>query len=48
MKDIIFTHGTNVRDFFIVPTIKYNHDGYGYCKYLTLEWLNFYVGFKWE
>lgn len=42
----IFAYGTNVRDFFIIPTIRYNDDGY--CKYLTAEWLNLYVGLKWE
>lgn len=45
MKNI-FAFGTNVRDFFAVPTIRYNNDGY--CKYLTLEWLRWYIGFRWE
>ena len=45
MKNI-FAFGTNVRDFFVVPTIRYNNDGY--CKYLTLEWLRWYIGFRWE
>lgn len=45
MKDI-FTCGMNVRDFFIIPTIRYNNDGY--CKYLTVEWLWWYIGLRWE
>lgn len=44
--DIDFVCGTNVRDFFVVPTIRYNNDGY--CRYLTIEWLNLYIGFRWD
>lgn len=45
-RNIYYAHGTNVRDFFIIPTIRYNDEG---ClKYLTFEWLNFYIGVSWD
>lgn len=44
--DVDFVYGTNVRDFFIIPTIRYNDDGY--CRYLTIEWLNLYIGVRWD
>lgn len=46
MKYISFSVGTNVNDFFFLPTIRYNNDGC--CKFLTIEWLNLYIGFTWE
>ena len=43
MSDI-FVYGINVRDFFIIPTIRYNNDGY--CRYFTFEWLMWYIGLR--
>jgi hypothetical protein len=45
MENITFTNGTNIYDFFITPTIRYNNDGF--CKYLTIEWLRWFIGVKW-
>lgn len=45
MKNITFTNGTNIYDFFILPTIRYNDD----CDiaFLTIEWLKWFIGVKW-
>ena len=41
-----FVHGYNMHDFYFIPTIRMER----YCevRYLTIEWLNWYVGFQWE
>lgn len=43
-KSITFTSGTNVYDFFILPTIRYNNDGD--IVFLTIEWLKWFAGVK--
>lgn len=43
MKNIIFVSGKNLYDFFLIPTIRYAD---GFSKYLTVEWLKWYVGIK--
>lgn len=43
-KNITFTSGTNIYDFFILPTIRCNSDGY--ITFVTVEWLKWFVGFK--
>lgn len=45
MKNIIFTNGIALYDFFVIPTVRYNTNGC--CKYITVEWLRWYVGIKW-
>lgn len=45
MKNIRFMSGKNIYDFFVIPTIRFNYDGW--FKYLTFEWLAWFVGFKW-
>lgn len=45
MENITFTSGTNIYDFFIIPTVRYNNDGF--CKYFTVEWLRWFIGIKW-
>ena len=47
VKKIVFTSGTNIYDFFILPTIRYNNDWL--CEYITIEWLKWFIGIKmWE
>lgn len=37
-----FTKGTNIYDFFLIPTIRIaNHWD---IKWITLDWLKFYIG----
>lgn len=43
MNNINFTYGTNLYDFFILPTIRVE-SRYRSHRRLTLEWLNFYIG----
>jgi hypothetical protein len=44
-KNIIFTSGTNIYDFFVLPTIRINSD----CDitFVTAEWLKWFIGVKW-
>jgi len=44
--EVNIVYGINVNDFFIIPTIRYNDDGY--YKYFTVDWLNLYIGFEWN
>lgn len=46
MKEIVFIYGTNISNFLIIPTIRYDRDWID-CKYLTVEWLKWYIGIKW-
>lgn len=41
-----FAYGSNMHDFFIIPTIRFEL----HCdmRYLTVEWLKWYVGIRWE
>ena len=41
-----FICGSNMHDFYFIPTIRIERQ----CemKYLTVEWLKWYVGFSWE
>ena len=45
MNEYYFTCGTNVYDLFLVPTIRFHHNGF--LTYLTVEWLKWYIGIKW-
>jgi hypothetical protein len=45
MKDFRMIRGTNIKDWFIIPTIRVHH---GFSKYVTIEWFNVYVGVMWE
>lgn len=47
MKNISITKGTNMHDRFIIPTIRYNGNTLS-IKFLTIEWLSWYFGIKWE
>ena len=44
MKNIVFTSGKNIYDFFINPTIRINSD----CDitFVTIEWLALFIGVK--
>ena len=44
MKNIKFTSGTNIYDFFILPTIRYNSDCY--ITFVTIEWMKWFIGIK--
>lgn len=46
MKCMKFVCGSNMLDFYIIPTIKIEK----HCemRYLTVEWLKWYVGIQWE
>lgn len=43
-KNIVFTSGKNIYDFFIIPTIRINSD----CDitFVTIEWLAWFIGVK--
>lgn len=43
-KNIVFTSGTNIYDFFVLPTIRINSD----CDitFVTVEWLKWFIGVK--
>lgn len=43
--DIWITRGSNIYDFFIVPTIRFDNRNF---NHLTIEWLKWYVGIAWE
>ena len=43
-KNIVFTSGTNIYDFFILPTIRYSDNGY--IAFLTIEWLKWFIGIQ--
>ena len=45
MKDISIVKGMSIYDFFIIPTIRINYRSY---KYLTVEWLRWYIGITWD
>lgn len=47
MKNICITKGRNLYDRFIIPTIRYNVNTLG-AKFLTVEWLIWYFGIKWQ
>lgn len=42
---MILTLGTNLFDFFLIPTIRIEKGRYSEYSRITLEWLNFYIGF---
>lgn len=46
MKNMNITYGSNMLDFYFIPTIKIER----HCemKYLTIEWLKWYIGICWE
>jgi hypothetical protein len=46
MYYIRFIRGSDMRDFYFLPTIRYER----HCemRYLTMEWLKWYVGLEWE
>lgn len=46
MKNIKLTYGTNVYDFFFTPTIRL--EACCEVRYLTIDWLKWYVGISWE
>ena len=41
-----FVCGSNMHDFYIIPTIRF--EVHCETRYLTLEWLKWYVGFQWD
>lgn len=46
MREIHFTKGLNYKDFFITPVIRFTDTG---CfKYITIDWLSWYLGIRWE
>ena len=45
MKKFWTVKGSNIYDFFIVPTIRINK-GSGF-NYLAIEWLKWYFGIAW-
>ena len=47
MKKVRLTKGTNIFDWCFIPTIRFDNS-YREIKYLTIEWLKWYVGIKWE
>ena len=46
MPKLYFASGSNLDDFFIIPTIRL-HKTYHVYGYLTIEWLKWYIGIKW-
>lgn len=46
MDYLRFVCGSNLLSFYIIPTIKIER----HCemKYLTVEWLKWYVGIQWD
>lgn len=46
MKDIRITKGSNVFDWFLIPTIRITRSK-GIYTYLTIEWLKWYIGISW-
>jgi hypothetical protein len=47
MKNIRFAHGTNIYDFFVIPTIRFSAN-FQPDMFLTIEWLKWFVGIVWE
>jgi hypothetical protein len=43
MKKIRLSKGTNIYDFFIVPTIRIDTSS-GVDTHITVEWLKWYIG----
>ena len=41
-----FVCGKNICDFYFTPTIR--TERYHEMRYLTIEWLKWYIGFSWE
>ena len=46
MKKIRFANGTNMYDFFIIPTIRITSRD-GLYTFVTVEWLKWYIGVTW-
>lgn len=46
MSHARFTYGFNMHDFFLMPTIRL--EAHCEMRYLTVEWLKWYVGIQWE
>jgi hypothetical protein len=46
MNNATITYGSNLWDFYLIPTIKIER----HCEmvYLTIEWLKWYFGISWE
>lgn len=46
MKNINITYGSNMHEVFLIPTMRIER----YCemRYLTIEWLKWYVGICWS
>lgn len=46
MEYIKFVYGSNLLDFYLIPTIKIER----HCemRYLTVEWLKWYIGIQLE
>ena len=45
MRNVRMTIGINIKDWFVLPTLRIHH---GFSKYITLEWFNVYMGVMWE
>lgn len=45
MKHFAFKAGTNIYDFFVLPTIRYEH--HADTKFVTFEWLWWFAGVSW-
>lgn len=47
IKKCWLTKGTNLYDFFVIPTVRYNTDS---CSryFITIEWLKWYIGITWN
>lgn len=41
-----FVYGLNMYDLFFIPTIRF--ETHCEMRYLTVEWLNLYMGIQWE
>ena len=46
MPKLYFAKGSNLNDFFFIPTIRLHAIDYAY-GYLTIEWFKWYIGIKW-
>jgi hypothetical protein len=46
IKNIRLAYGTNVYDVFFTPTIRF--EARCEVRYLTIDWLKWYVGISWE
>lgn len=43
---MVLTRGSNVFDFFLIPTIRF--EAHCEMRYLTITWLKWYIGVAWE